>query len=325
MGFQPNCQLNILEDAAFAEAMDAVREELARHRCEGFFEGVDGAQIYYEYFLCDGARGSVVLLHGMSEFTCKHYELAWYLLHQGYSVFMYDHRGHGKSQRLTPRSDLIHVERFDDYVQDLDIFVNTVVQGAATAPLYLYGHSMGGAVSLFYMAAHPGVFRKVVLSSPLFEPIVGVPIPLAAVSALKDQLLRGPKSKLTHSRDFSAQIPDQWLHDPKCSRNLYMLRLRLEESCYQTTPMSARFALRALYLTPRLLRLAKHITTPHLLISGEEDTVVNTRPHHRYAKRAPMCSFVSVPDGKHAMTCDHEAQVAVHTHLVLDFLREDRL
>ena len=325
MGFQPNCQLNILEDAAFAEAMDAVREELARHRCEGFFEGVDGAQIYYEYFLCDGARGSVVLLHGMSEFTCKHYELAWYLLHQGYSVFMYDHRCHGKSQRLTPRSDLIHVEHFSDYVQDLDIFVRTVVKPVAQGPLYLYGHSMGGAVSLFYLDAHPGVFDKAVLSSPLFEPVVGAPVPIAAISAFKDQLLRGPKSKLTHCRDFSAQIPDQWLHDPKCSRNLYMLRLRLEESCYQTTPMSARFALRALYLTPRLLRLAKHITTPHLLISGEEDTVVNTRPHHRYARRAPMCSFVSVPDGKHAMTCDHEAQVAVHTHLVLDFLREDRL
>lgn len=323
MGFVPEYQLNIIKDAAFPEAMDALRAQLAKVRKEGFFSGTEGAQIYYEYFLCENARGSVVMLHGMSEFTCKHYELAWYLLQQGYSIFMYDHRCHGKSQRLTERIDLIHVEAFDHYVQDLDIFVKTVVQGAATAPLYLYGHSMGGAVSLFYMAAHPGVFRKVVLSSPLFEPVVGVPIPLAAVSALKDQLLHGPKSKMTHSREFVPQIPQEWIGDPKCSRNLYMLQLRLDEPRYQSTPMTARFALRALYLTPKLLRLAKKISTPHLLISGEKDIVVNTRPHQKYAKRAPMCSFVSVPEGKHAMTCDHEEQVAIHTHLVLDFLQED--
>lgn len=325
MGFQPSRHLNILEDAVFAEAMDTVREELARHRCEGFFEGVDGAKIYYEYVLCDGTKGSVVLLHGMSEFTCKHYELAWYLLHQGYSVFLYDHRCHGKSQRLTERNDIIHVEHFSDYVEDLDIFVHTVVKPVAQGPLYLYGHSMGGAVSLFYLDAHPGVFERAVLSSPLFEPIVGAPIPVAAVSAWIDQLLRGSKSKLTHSREFVAKIPQEWIGDPKCSRNLYMLRLRLEEPCYQTTPMSARFALRALYLTPRLMRLAKRITTPHLLISGENDTVINIRPHSRYAKRAPQCCFVSVPEGKHAMTCDHEAQVAIHTHLVLDFLQEGKL
>lgn len=322
MGFVPDYQLNFIEDAAFPEAMDALRAELGKHRKEGFFAGVDGMQIYYEYFLCENARGSVVMLHGMSEFTGKHYELAWYLLQQGYNIFMYDHRCHGKSQRLTERSDLIHVEHFSDYVEDLDIFVNRIVRGAVDGPLYLYGHSMGGAVSLFYIARHPGVFRKAVLSSPLFVPRVGAPVPVAALSAWLDQRRRGPKSKLTHSRDFIPEIPAEWVNDPKCSRNLYMLQRRLEEPQYQTTPMSARFALRALYLTPRLLKLAKKITTPHLLISGEQDTVIRVRPHWRYARRAPMCSFVSVPDGKHAMTCDHAQQVAIHTHLVLDYLKE---
>lgn len=325
MAFRPDYKLNFIEDAAFAGAMDAIRAELALHRTEGFFTGAEGTAIYYEYFLCEDARGSVVLLHGMSEFTCKHYELAWYLLHRGYNVFLYDHRCHGRSQRLTERMDLIHVEHFEDYAQDLDIFVHTVVKPVVRGPLYLYGHSMGGAVSLFYLQAHPGVFARAVLSSPLFEPVVGVPVPIAALSAWLDQCRRGPKSKLTHSQEFLPRIPEQWLDDPRWSRNLYMLRLRLAEPRYQTTPMSARFALRALYLTPRLLRMAKKITTPHLLISGEADTVIRVRPHRRYARRAPQCSFVSIPEGKHAMTCDTKEQVAIHTHLVLEFLEEGKL
>ena len=91
---------------------------------------------------------------------------------------------------------------------------------------------------------------------------------------------------------------------------------------YQTTPLTAGFALRALYLTPDLLKIAKKIETPHLLISGALDTVVKVRPHGRFAKKAPRCSYVGVPDGKHAMMCEDQKSAAVHTHLVLDFLKE---
>ena len=162
------------------------------------------------------------------------------------------------------------------------------------------------------------------ISSPLFVPHVGAPTPIAAISAWKDQLLRGDKSKLTHSREFIPRIPEAWQNDPACSRNKYMMQLRLDNPEYQTTPMTAGFALRALYLTPRLLKIARKISTPHLLISGTADTVVKTRPHVRFARRARHCSFVSVPEGRHAMMCEDAASAAIHTHLVLDYLKEDQ-
>lgn len=322
MGFQPDYQLNIISDEGFAAGMDKICRELDTCRISGYFSGVSNIRLFYEYFPAENCRGSVVMLHGMSEFTRKHYELAYYLLHQGYSVFMYDQRGHGMSQRLTDQLDLIHVERFSDFVEDLDLFVRNIVLPAATKPLYLYGHSMGGAVSLFYMAAHPEVFRKVILSSPLFEPHVGVPAALAAVSALTDQLLRGDKSKMSHSREFVAKMPEQWESDPACSRNKYMMQLRIDNPNYQTTPMTAGFALRALHLTPQLLRLAKKIRTPHLLISGDRDAVVKTQPHQRFAALSPLCKLVRIPDGQHAMMCDDAKSAAGYTRLVLDFLED---
>ena len=321
--FRPEYTLNIIEDAAFAERMDSIRAQLDECRVSGFFPGVSGAKIFYEYFLAEGSHASVVILHGMSEFTCKHYELAYYLLQQGYNVFLYDQRCHGRSQRLTDRMDLIHVERFFDFVEDLDLFVNNIVLPAAAKPLYLYGHSMGGAVSMFYLATHPNVFRKAILSSPLFEPHLPAPMPLAAISAWKDRLLRGAASKLTHSNEFVAKMPEEWETNPACSRNKYMMQLRLDDPAYRTTPMSAGFALRALYLTPKLMRIAKKITTPHLLISGDCDAVVKTQPHIRFAKVSPLCRLVNVPGGKHAMMCDDAKSAAHHTHLVLDYLKED--
>ena len=323
MEFTPSFELHFIPDEDFAAAMDTICRRLDDCRVSGYFTGHAGAQIFYEYFPVAQARGSVVLLHGMSEFSKKHYELAFYLMEQGYSVFLCDHRGHGLSQRLTDRLDLIHVDRFSDYILDLDIFMQQVVLPNAVQPLYLYGHSMGGAISLFYLADHPGVFRKAVVSSPLFVPHLPAPIPVATVSAWMDMRRRGDKSKLTHSREFIAKIPEQWQNDPKCSRNKYMMQLRLDNPSYQTTPMSAGFALRALCLTRKLLKIAKKIATPHLLISAQEDTVVKTRPQVRYGRRAPMCRFISVPGAKHAMMCEDTQSAVIHTHLVLDYLKED--
>ena len=323
MEFKPSYSLNILDDAAFTQGMAQIRSRLDACRVSGYFTGTADAQIYYEYFPVENARGSVVLLHGMSEFTCKHYELAYYLMEQGYSAFLYDHRCHGYSQRLTDNDQVIHVEHFSDYVRDLHIFVEQIVLPAANGPMYLYGHSMGGAVSLFYLAEHPEVFQKAVLSAPLFVPHLPVPFPIALVSAWCDTTFRGAKSKLSHSRDFVAKMPPEWEQDPRCSRNRHMMQLRLDDPHYRTTPMSARFALRALYLTPKLLRIAKKIRVPHLLISGHADTVVQTRPQARFGRHSPLCTFVSVPEGKHAMMCDDAASAAVHTHLVLDFLKGD--
>lgn len=322
MKFVPSYTLNILEDTVFADCMDQIRVRLDGCRVSGDLVTRDGLRLFYEYFPVEGAKGSAVLLHGMSEFTYKHYELAYYLLEQGYSVFLYDQRGHGRSQRLTEQTDLIHVDRFSDYVEDLQEFLEKIVLPVTDTPLFLYGHSMGGAVALLHLAAYPGVFQKAVISSPLFVPRAGVPTPLAAISAWKDQLLRGSKSKLTHSREFIARIPDAWQNDPACSRNKYMMQLRIDNKEYQTTPMTAGFALRALYLTPRLLKVAGKIKTPHLLISGTEDAVVKTGPHSRFARRAPLCSFISVPGGRHAMMCEDAQSAAVHTHLVLDYLQE---
>ena len=322
MHFTPHHTLNIIEDAAFAGRMDQIRDQLEQIRVSGDLLTRDGVRLFYEYFLVEKAIGSVVLLHGMSEFTCKHYELAYYLMEQGYHVFLYDQRGHGRSQRLTDRIDLIHVDDFSDFVEDLQEFLERIVKPAATEPLYLYGHSMGGAVSLLHLAAYPGTFRRAVISSPLFEPIVAVPNWLAYLSSKWDQLRRGPKTPLTHGKGFIARIPEEWKNDPACSRNKYMMQLRIDNEEYQTTPLSAGFALQTLYLTPRLLKVAKAITTPHLLISGTEDTVVKIHPHGRFAKKAPLCQFLSIPGGKHAMMCDDQESAAVHTHLVLDYFRE---
>ena len=135
MKFQPDYQLHILQEETFDRQMEQILPQLEACRTEGEFSGFDGKKLHYEYFLAQDSRGAVVVVHGLSEFTQKYHEFAYYLLNQGYDVFLYDQRSHGLSCRLTDRTDLIHVDRFSDYRKDLSCFVRSVVRPVTAGPL----------------------------------------------------------------------------------------------------------------------------------------------------------------------------------------------
>ena len=82
MRFTPDFKLHIIEDRQFDEQILNVEETLKMHKNSGYFSAFDNTEIYYEYFLCENARANVVIVHGLSEFTKKFYELSFYLLNQ---------------------------------------------------------------------------------------------------------------------------------------------------------------------------------------------------------------------------------------------------
>ena len=117
MRFVPDYTLQILSEEEFPAGIREIERQLDACRHEGYISSFDGTRLHYEYFLAENSVASVVIVHGLSEFTKKFYEVASYLLRQGYNVFLYDQRCHGLSDRLTDRIDLIHVDRYRDYVE----------------------------------------------------------------------------------------------------------------------------------------------------------------------------------------------------------------
>ncbi len=61
----------------------------------------------------------VVICPGRIESYVKYAELAYDLFHLGFDVLIIDHRGQGRSGRLLADPHLGHVNRFNDYVDDL--------------------------------------------------------------------------------------------------------------------------------------------------------------------------------------------------------------
>jgi lysophospholipase len=137
----------------------------------GTFHGVAGLELAYASVLVPDARATVVIVTGRTENLMKYQEVAADLVRQKYSVYVYDHRGQGFSQRLLPSEPQKgHVEDFENYVDDLQTFVQQVVKRVPHTKLLLLAHSMGGGVATRHLQRFPGVFAGAALSSPMHQP-----------------------------------------------------------------------------------------------------------------------------------------------------------
>ncbi len=77
------------------------------------------------------------------------------------SVWAPDHRGHGNSA-----GERGNVGSFDGVVSDLDRVVDIASKRGAGLPIFLVGHSLGGAIALAYALAHQDRLAGLSLSAP---------------------------------------------------------------------------------------------------------------------------------------------------------------
>ncbi|AOJ68115.1 hydrolase [Burkholderia sp. MSMB2042] len=124
-------------------------------------------------------RASVALVHGLAEHAGRYQALAERLSAAGIEVVAIDLRGHGHSP-----GERAWIERFDQYLQDADALVASAARDGT--PLFLMGHSMGGAIAALYAVerapARRAGFAGLILSSPALAPGRDVPKWMLAMS-----------------------------------------------------------------------------------------------------------------------------------------------
>ncbi|HHP7237361.1 alpha/beta hydrolase [Longibacter sp.] len=126
---------------------------------------VDGLHLVTRHWACPTPRGTVLLVHGYGEHSGRYGHVARAMNEHHVEVYAYDQRGYGRSEG--PRA---FVRSFDAYVDDLDLAISHVRRRIGDRPLYLFGHSMGGAVVLlFALERQIRDVAGLLLSSPAIE------------------------------------------------------------------------------------------------------------------------------------------------------------
>jgi alpha-beta hydrolase superfamily lysophospholipase len=132
---------------------------------EGNFPNDKGQSIYYQFWLPEGkVKASTLILHGLNEHSGRYQHLAAYLTDKGYAVYGLDFPGHGKSAGL--RS---YVESYSDFIDPLETYLEMIHTWHPDQPVFLLGHSMGGAIGAAFLIDHQAQVNGAVLSGPLVK------------------------------------------------------------------------------------------------------------------------------------------------------------
>lgn len=113
-----------------------------------WLRSADGRRLRAVFWPCPGARATVLILSGRTEFAEKYDELARALNAEGFSAATVDWRGQGLSDRLLADPRKGHITDFHDYQLDLAALVAALNTPEFPKPLLMVAHSMGGAIGL---------------------------------------------------------------------------------------------------------------------------------------------------------------------------------
>ncbi len=158
----------------------------------------DGTQLYARHWAtAEAPKAVVVIMHGLKDHADHYQAFAARLTAAGYGVYAFDLRGHGRSAgpRVAPKHWL-------DYVDDLDAFLEQVTAKEPGKPVFLFGHSMGGAIATLSAIRHRASLAGLILSAPALQ--VDAPPLLLAATQMAGALTPGAKALDLANEDFSS-------------------------------------------------------------------------------------------------------------------------
>ena len=103
-------------------------------------------------------------MHGFGEHSGRYEHLGAWFAERDTAVYAFDLRGHGRSGGRRG-----HVNGFADYLNDLEIFLETVHEASEGLPVTLLGHSLGGLIVTAYAVERSPRVNSVVTSGAALE------------------------------------------------------------------------------------------------------------------------------------------------------------
>lgn len=307
-----------------------------RHRAT--FSGKDGIQLAYEMYLQHGPeQDAIILVSGRAESFVKYHELIYDLYRNGYSVFVYDHRGQGLSDRILkdPSDERKgYVEQFDDYVEDLNRFIEDIVAPTAPQKMFLLAHSMGGAVASLWAERHPKGADALVLTSPMLQPTLPGGRWLHRVVCDHYVEPKAQSKPIEYAGDGPVHLQGEDFTDPE-KNDMTHSRIRFErflqvlnsDSKVQLSGPTWKWVSEACRGAREAVASASKIAMPVLLLQAGSDTVVRSRAQEKFCDNSAKCDgggVVVIDGAKHELLIESDPYRTEALARILEFFEKYR-
>ena len=285
---------------------------------QGDFSSFDGVKLNYYKAVPDAPKAAVVMIHGFCEFWGKYHEYAWYLYRAGFAVYFLEQRGHGYSEGKNKEPDVVFIDSYDTYVEDLKYFLDKViVPETAGLKKLLLAHSMGGAVSTLFLERHPEYFEGAILSSPM----------LKMKNNTSPVLILFLKVYATLFGKLRELAPGQKRFDPtpvyensstlSRARYEYMFEMRKKDWHYQTYGAAIGWALQSLKVNGLIMKNASALKLPITVFTAGNDHLIDSEGYEMFGKLVPQAKFRRFENSRHEIfNADDESRKQYFSEII---------
>ncbi len=105
----------------------------------------DQLKLFAQKYPVESPKANVIIVHGLGEHSGRYSEVCSALNGAGFNVYVYDHRGHGKSEGIRA-----YVNDYNDYLNDLKLMVGYAKSDSPSVKNFILGHSMGGFITALF-------------------------------------------------------------------------------------------------------------------------------------------------------------------------------
>ncbi len=231
------------------------------------WQSQDGLQFFGQEWRPEGnARAVVVLIHGLGEHSGRYHHVADAFTRRGLGVVALDHRGHGRTGGKRGHGS------YDAILDDIQHLIQEAEKRYPGLPVFLYGHSLGGALVLYYALKRKPQLKGVIATAPGLIP--------ARASGGQKALAKimstiAPGFQINNGLDVTGLS-----HDPETAR------------AYTADPLvhtkiSARLGLDLMQNGQWIIEHAAEFPVPLLLLQGSADRLVNPAGARQFAAGLP--------------------------------------
>lgn len=297
------------------------------HACDGLsstygsFQGVDHVELQFiSIDTADQSKGALVIVPGAKVQFLQYCELVNDMKDLGFAIYMMDHRGQGRSDRLIDDPMPHYIDDFSYYVDDLKTFVDTFVKPNHDR-LFAWADSMGAGILTSYCEEYQDDFSAIVLSNPMHQIQACIPVPLTySITSVGVLFFAGACYGLgqgPYDANLDTFEANKSTSDP--------VRFATNKEIFGRTAMGGatnNWVSQTICALNKVRCKADKLLVPTLILQAELDAVVENSAQNEVCDKAPSCSLVVMTGSKHAIWNEADAirNVALYDHTIPFFL-----
>jgi lysophospholipase len=297
----------------------------------GIWKHANGLESFYGFVINENSTKCIVISQGRSESVIKYAEFIYELYQNGYTVFIFDHQGQGRSTRGLPNPHIGYVKSFNDFVEDLHVLITKVLDpllekhNQVETPKVLLCHSMGSTIGLLFVQTYPRVFTKLILSAPM----LGIAAPLS------ENFIMLLLKTVVNIRSFF-NLPVKYFFG-QANYKAYPFkinRLTNSEARYrifcemmaqypqnQLGGISFEWFLEAIKAMREVRKNAASLLLPTLVLLAEEEKIVDNDKAQAFLKKVPNGRVITVPNAQHELLFEQDEARELAINEMLDFIK----